>query len=237
MKGIKEDYDCVKSFEDTESFNTTELAYYYHKVNAEFVSAMSQIKNIVNSSKVTREDIDVLKSLDISYNVPSQIQSSKSILGNEIKKVLLEATLSESYNTSQMFYGDTNFLLWKDRQNFYCMKFILYDVEIDFMIEFIRELKRNLTYLYLDFKKFVYSSAVLSFDDFYRFSEIASIADEENDIIKRKGVYLNAIKDSDHLKLTERFDEEDDKLYLVFKNQCEKAIDKIDFELLDIPNQ
>jgi len=223
--------------EENMSFSTIELIEYYKEANIMFMNAMDKIFQIIYLDNITLEDVEFLKGLDLTYSDQKLLHTSYYTFGKEIKKNILEATLSQSFKKAQDIFGNVSYALWNEKCNFYTIKFIQFGVEIDFMLDFIRKLKYYLTFLYIDFMKYVFPSTEPSFQDFFSFRETTEIADEEMDILKKRQIYINAIIESDKLSLVESFDEEDKELHLTFNKKCKKAIEIIDFEIENSPKQ
>ena len=132
--------------EENESLSTLELIELYKEANVGFMDAMNKICQIIYLNNITLEDVMFLKGLNFTYCDQKLGQTSYHKFGKEIKKNILEATLSESFEKAQQFFGNVSYNLWNEKCNFYCTKFIQFGIEIDFMLEFIRKLKYYLVF-------------------------------------------------------------------------------------------
>ena len=122
-------------------------------------------------------------------------------------------------------------MFWDEKLNVYINKFIQFGIEIDFMLDFLHELKYCLTRLYVDFTVFSFTLDTPTLEEHFIFSEYVNKAFVENDLRKKKQIFITAIADCDMFCLVEDIDGIDEKIHEVFTQKCHKAIAVIDIQL------
>lgn len=231
-----DEIEHLESLDTNEGLSMTELTNYFKKVNAEFIKVMDKVDEIIFMNAISHTDINFFKGLDFCYYDRNLNQEVYIKHGDTIKRTIFEATLSESFNRSIVFFDNVINGGWTFKLNEYKIKFIQFGFEADFMIEFICKLYYNLNALYLDYHLYVYNSFVRYFDDFFDFYECSETANDEIDLVKRKQIYVDAIAESAMWCLSADMEEVDKNMHKLFVWRCKFAIKVIETQMLQSVN-
>ena len=231
MKNSLNDNDLINSEESFEPPSMLTVIDECKKINTVFIRAMDKIQQIIDLNKVTEEDIAYLKALNIYYSPLTQKKYAFLNEDKDLKRNILEATLLETYVRAQEFFNINYFVERDEKLNAYKNKFIQFGIEIDFMLKFLIKLKNLLECLYLDFVIFLFSLDTPTMEEEFDFIYFLKKANKENDLRKRKQIYINAIAEYDMSCIIDDIDSNDEIIHEAFKQKCQKAIAVIDNQL------
>lgn len=213
----------------------TELYDDYLLVNNDIVKAIDKLEKLINVEKrVTSEDVEYLVRLDINYSIGHVDKIIIDQHGDEIKKILLDASLIEAYNKSKIFFKNDDINEWTKQLIIY--KTTLFKISeplaLDLAIDFLDDVHSCLTDLYNDFNR---DYSYNPFRKEFIFESFLTIANNTEDLYDRKQIFVDAISNCEMfcLKFYD-FDPEDND-YKKFMFRCHRAIDAIDFKIQNTP--
>lgn len=231
---ISEKYHLQIS-EPTEGFSMSIATIEYKRMNAIFVEAMNRITRIVETEDLTADDRYWFREQEIYYCDLNIDYIDIEQYGDELKKMILKATLTETYEMAIQFFDNPVTGYWDQKLEDYKIHFIRLDNGSTIMLEYMDTLKRELEELCKDYQFFVLNRNYIPILDYLDFHEVLIPANEETDLQKQKQMYVNAISEAGMAGLSIEMDAEEQIKYQEFIRKCNKAIEIIDFQLLHTP--
>ncbi|WP_243347242.1 hypothetical protein [Parabacteroides sp. FAFU027] len=207
----------------------------YKLMNATFVEAMMRITQIVSTGVFMPDDLLWFRETELYYydlNIDSYETEQH---GDELKKLILKATLTEAYEMAIQFFDNPVTSYWTNKLEEYKVHFIRLEGCSTFMLEFIDKLKAELENFCKDYQFIVLKEDFFPVMEFLNFHEVASLAEKETDLQKQKQIYVDAIVESGMVALRIEMDEEEQKKYEKLIRKCNNAIEIIDFHLQHTP--
>jgi hypothetical protein len=209
----------------------------YKLINEEFVKSMDKIDEIIENENITQSDLDFIENLDIDYNPISLSENIIEKHGSEIYKTILEATLSESFEKTLVFFDDFYSETFKEKLGKYKIKFIQLGIETDFILDFVAKLESNLNKMRKDFQIYVFSDFKVDLFEIYPITAIIEKANDEPDLLKRKQIFVDTIADCDLYCLELNLSPEEEKNHQLIIGKCKKAIKVLDNQIYHSSNE
>jgi len=131
--------------------------------------------------------------------------------------------------------------LWDDKVNEYKVQLFEINIEVDFMIFYLEELKSNLNLIFnvlenelSEFNPELFYESEF-YDSFY-FIKYYKEADEQPNLKLKKEIFINAICAAKMHCIEMNFSGRNLTDYNVFKNQCVESIKVIEFQMIALNN-
>jgi hypothetical protein len=222
----------LKFFDDERDIKTiNQLHDDYKLVNNDIVKAIDRLEHLINvSKKITKADVDELWKFDINYSICHIEEILIDKHGEEIKKIILDASMTGAYKKSLIFFKNEDINYWVSQLNSYKTTLIkISDSDaIDDVIDFINYIYYCSIDLYNDFNR---DYSYNPFRKEFIFEEILKTAKGTNVLNQRKQIFVDAISDCEMFCLSiSDFDHEDND-YKKFMFKCHRAIETIDFQI------
>lgn len=199
--------------------------------NTLLVMTMDRITRVVEDDKVTPDDISWFRQMESSFSEITLDFSTMVQFGDELRKLIMKATMTEAYNRGIQFFGNPVVSYWDQKLEEYKVRFICLTDDSSFMLEFLDSFHAELVCLCRDYQSIVLKQAFIPLVDFLNFNEIVDKAEEEQDLHLRKQIYVNAIVESNMVDLTIEMDEGERRMHHEFLQKCNKAIEVVDFQI------
>ncbi|MDP4271743.1 MAG: hypothetical protein Q8909_16730, partial [Bacteroidota bacterium] len=225
----------LQMVEPPEGFPFSIVTDEYKRMNTTFVEAMTRITSIISTGVPNADDLLWFRETELYYCDLNIDNYEIEQFGNELKKLILKATLTEAYEMAIQFFDNPVTSYWDQKLEDYKVHFIRLEGCSTFMLEYIDKLRADLENLCKDYQFIVLKEDFFPVMEFLNFHEVASLAEKETDLQKQKQIYVDAIVESGMAGLAIEMDEKEQKKHEEFVRKCNKAIGIIDFQLLHTP--
>ncbi len=218
----------IKQSDELSMSQVIEESQYF---NTLLIMTMDRITQIVEDDKITPDDISWFRQMESSFCEITLDFSKMEQFGDELRKLIMKATMTEAYNRGIQFFGNPVVSYWNQRLEEYKVRFICLTDDSSFMLEFLDSFHAELVCLCRDYQSIVLKQAFIPLVDFLNFNEVFDKAEEEQDLRLRKQIYVNAIVESNLVDLTIEMDEGERRMHHAFLQKCNKAIEVVDFQI------
>lgn len=222
----------LKYFDNENDVKTINQLYDdYILVNNDIVKAMDAFENLINvRKKVTNADVDELCNYDINYSITHVDKMIIDQHGDEIKKIIIDASMTEAYKKSLTFFKNEDVNFWSPQLNSYKSTLIkISDADaLNEAIDFITDLHSCLIDLYDDFNR---DYSYNPFRKEFIFEELLKIADSTKELNQKKQIFVDAISNCEMFCLKFYDFEPEDIVYKKFMFRCHRAIEAIDYQI------
>ena len=219
-------------------FTLSQSINWLKDINLKLIERIELIESIIAKNKVEESDIERLKIIDKHHYTSWEILELPLDYDNlDLCLTIYNSTILDARNKYETFFDYQNDREFELHQ-YYLSKFISYNIEVDFFIQYFDNLSIQLTELSLTFSGCMHES-----EYGFCFNNVMNFANKEPDLMKRKQIYLDSFAAFNMywIKSELCFPKETDE----YKSQlehfetycfgCQKAIDTIDIQLQNIP--
>jgi len=223
----------------------SEINNEYKKLNDDLITAMEIFERIFEFASIEKENIEDLRKLNLVFNNYKLNHQEYKIFGEDLSNNILIATLSPAYIKSMNFFNSSESFSWNSQFQKFKVMILEINMEIDFMLIYIEDLRSSLEKIFYQFNPHSYSSDNLDYDHYAYMSSVflgfndkfnfELIKNEANRIIRlttRKEFYITAICDAKMFSIVIDLFGKEETDYQIFVQKCIEAIKVIEFEMI-----
>ena len=219
-------------------FTLSQSIAWLKNLNTKLIERVELIESIIAKDEVEESDIERLKIIDKNHYTNWEISELPLDYDNlDLCLTIYNSTILEALNKYETFFDYQNNREFESH-HYYLSKFISYNIEVDFFIQYFENLSTQLTELSLTFSGCMHES-----EFGFCFQNTINLANKEPDLQKRKQIYLDAYAAinkywiENELCFPKETNEYKSQLehFQEFCFGCQKFIEIIDIQLQNIP--
>ncbi|MFZ4581890.1 MAG: hypothetical protein ACOYM7_04485 [Paludibacter sp.] len=222
----------ITDYSSEKEYSIYEIKTIYKKLNQILMEVMERIEDMLLIGAFDLNDIKFLKNRNCEYKTLKLKQSDVEEHGELLFKSILEATLKQSFDKSFVFFESNSVFDWFDKFQEYRTQILSIDGDSSFILSCLNSiynslftLNRDFTIDLFDFEDDDIPSSQFDFEQVYN-----QIADEE-DLLERKKIILNAIAERDLLCLKNQINPKSHYPNIFFQKNCNVAIDVLNKQI------
>ena len=222
----------IDDYSSEKEYSILEIKIRYKKLNQNLMEVMERIEDILLIGAFDLNDLKYLKNRNCEYKTLQLKQSDIEEHGELLFKSILEATLKNTFDKSFIFFASKSVFDWFDKFQEYRTQILMMDGDTSYLLSCLNTIHNSLFALNRDFTINLYDfeeedipGSQFEFEQIYN-----QIADEE-DLLERKKILLNAIAERDLLCLKNQINPKSYNPNVYFQKHCYHAIDVINKQI------